>query len=74
MKPSGKPDVGNLQVRFDEGDGDGSGRAISTLLRSSVVGCYREKILTGRGYWRRRQIWQYSAHERSTTFCGSGRC
>jgi hypothetical protein len=31
MKPSGKPDAGNLPVRFDEGDGDGEGRTISTL-------------------------------------------
>jgi len=40
MKSSGKPDVGNLQVRFEEGGGDGMGRAISTLLvniRLSVV-------------------------------------
>jgi hypothetical protein len=32
MNPPGKPDAGNLHVRFDEGDGDGVGRAIPTLL------------------------------------------
>jgi hypothetical protein len=37
MKPSGKPDAGNLPVRFDEGDGDGEGRTISTLRRWSLV-------------------------------------
>ena len=31
MNPPGKPDAGNLHVRFEEGDGDGKGRAISTL-------------------------------------------
>lgn len=37
MKPSGKPDAGNLPVRFDEGDGDGEGRTISTLRRWSLA-------------------------------------
>jgi hypothetical protein len=37
MKPSGKPDAGNLPVRFDEGDGDGEGRTISTLRSWSLV-------------------------------------
>ena len=32
MNHLGKPDAGNLPVRFEEGDGDGMGRAISTLL------------------------------------------
>lgn len=32
MNHLGKPDAGNLPVRFDEGDGDGVRRAISTLL------------------------------------------
>jgi hypothetical protein len=39
MKPSGKPDAGNLPVRFDEGDGDGEGRTISTLRHWSLVPC-----------------------------------
>jgi hypothetical protein len=34
MNPPGKPDAGNLHVRFDEGDGDGVGRAIPTLRAS----------------------------------------
>ena len=31
MKPTGKPDAGNLQVRFEEGDGDRQDGAIPTL-------------------------------------------
>ena len=32
MNHLGKPDAGDLPVRFEEGDGDGMGRAIFTLL------------------------------------------
>ena len=36
MNHLGKPDAGDLPVRFEEGDGDGMGRAISTLLNVSL--------------------------------------
>ena len=36
MNPSGKPDAGNLHVRFEAGDGDGVDRAIPTLLRKMI--------------------------------------
>jgi hypothetical protein len=38
MNPSGKPDAGNLHVRFDEGGGDGEAGAIPTLLSSVPLG------------------------------------
>ena len=37
MNHLGKPDAGNLPVRFEEGDGDGVGRAISTLLQIALL-------------------------------------
>ena len=37
MSRLGKPDAGDLPVRFEEGDGDGMGRAISTLLKNLLT-------------------------------------
>jgi hypothetical protein len=36
MNHLGKPDAGNLPVRFEEGDGDGMGRTIPTLLKNCI--------------------------------------
>ena len=38
MNRMGKPDAGNLPVRFEEGGGDGVGRAIPTLLTVARLG------------------------------------